>query len=789
MSSVAHSLKAMLAAKAMAMNRLAPSTRHWLHVDKYGQLLGEDAVVDSTNPGTPIGQKPSVKSVVNHYRMGLWRFAAESESSKWARAWSYFMIFTILLSTVGFVLESVPAFSKRRDPDADRTFTWIEGVTVQIFLVDYILRIVSCPNLYKFVFQPLNIIDLVSIVPWYVELALADSGAQGTAVFRVLRLLRVFRILKLGSRYKKLLIVTSALAKSLDMLCLVAFLVSMVVLISSTLMYFAERGDYNEDCDCYVRKNEVYSNLDGTKISPFESIPATFWWSIVTIMTVGYGDHFPITVGGRIIAGVTMIFGILALALPIAVIGTNFTNEWDEYKKRQSMQPSMSPNLRALLQSLGDHSSSMEDFMRMFDSADQKIDEARSQLSDKGNLRQRDIELTLLQRQSSFKPAQIAAAQQAAAGLAQLASGAGLLNDDGNDPELDHSRHGLRRVLSVKGGAAGRVGSIEASRGGSPSVVAAAGALPKPKGTTPETLKAAVDQLAGTPLHQRVINELKEIVKMQDTVKEPLSFMQNLLQATTLVYGQDVPELTDQLRLQYRQMHLLEHQTMDLKAGLDALTAEILQLDDDLTRTGLEVVMDVLGGGVHKGASKPGVDTPIKAGKSKAVSTATSSTRDGSSSAGSGSNATLSSMPSAPPMAAADQAVDEATSKAPSLPAPPVIPAVRPPSVLSTQLLGQGPAGGRAASAIFPSTGSNRVAPERSGTSLVAPKAAVPPVSIDMAHATLHTAGAQQSARSSNNGQAPRTSSSGQTQQWPALESDRSRPRGSSGSGTGIWHV
>lgn len=61
-------------------------------------------------------------------------------------------------------------------------------------------RFVSCANVFKFVIQPLNIIDLVSIVPWYVELALDSGSASGTAVFRVLRLLRVFRVLKLGSR-------------------------------------------------------------------------------------------------------------------------------------------------------------------------------------------------------------------------------------------------------------------------------------------------------------------------------------------------------------------------------------------------------------------------------------------------------------------------------------------------------------------------------------------------------------------------------------------------------------
>jgi hypothetical protein len=292
-------------------------------------------------------------------------------------------------------------------------------------------------------------------------------------------------------------------------------------------------------------------------------------------------------------------------------------------------------------------------------------------------------------------------------------------------------------------------------------------------------------------------------------------------------------------------------QTLDLKAGLDALTAEILQLDDDLNRTGLEVVMDVLGGGVLKvcsvahvmamtthrvgwrtgrkrdmhvsnmalhrvvhfhahlnllfrarpiplpsvlpdrpamcmlqGAHKAGSDATVKVGKRKG---STSSTRDGSTSTGRGSNTTLSSAASADRTAAAV----EVTDKTPGLAIPPVVPVPRPPLVSSTTLHGPSPVGGgRSASAFFPTEGkNNRVAPERSGTSLFLPKA-VPPVSIDMANATDHTAGggAQPSARS-NDDQAARTSGNGQAQRWPALETvQHSRVRGS-GSGSGVWHV
>jgi hypothetical protein len=94
----------------------------------------------------------------------------------------------------------------------------------------------------------------------------------------------------------------------------------------ATLIYTFESGVYDEYRRQYVRE-------DGT-VSPFESIPGSIWWTIVTMTTVGYGDQFPVTAPGKVIAVLTMFSGLVVLSLPITIIGANFDDEYRELRKR-----------------------------------------------------------------------------------------------------------------------------------------------------------------------------------------------------------------------------------------------------------------------------------------------------------------------------------------------------------------------------------------------------------------------------------------------------------------------
>jgi len=116
--------------------------------------------------------------------------------------------------------------------------------------------------------------------------------------------------------------------RSVNALYLLVFFIAIGITLFSSGIYFVERGDYDEMRGYYVREGEESE-------TPFNSIPASMWWCIVTIITVGYGDVIPITMLGKLIASVTSIVGILIVALPIAIIGSRFSGTYREMIEEQ----------------------------------------------------------------------------------------------------------------------------------------------------------------------------------------------------------------------------------------------------------------------------------------------------------------------------------------------------------------------------------------------------------------------------------------------------------------------
>ena len=102
----------------------------------------------------------------------------------------------------------------------------------------------------------------------------------------------------------------------------------------SSAIYYAEKGNLNADDGQYYRQ---VGDVEFGELSPFQSIPMSFWWCIVTMTTVGYGDAYPITFPGKIIACITSLLGILVLAIPITVISTNFSIEYENLKKKKEV--------------------------------------------------------------------------------------------------------------------------------------------------------------------------------------------------------------------------------------------------------------------------------------------------------------------------------------------------------------------------------------------------------------------------------------------------------------------
>lgn len=154
-------------------------------------------------------------------------------------------------------------------------------------------------------------IDFVAIIPYFVALGTelarnkgVGQPAMSLAILRVIRLVRVFRIFKLSRHSKGLQILGQTLKASMRELGLLIFFLFIGVILFSSSVYFAE------------------ADHEGTK---FTSIPEAFWWAVVTMTTVGYGDMSPETVGGKLVGSLCAIAGVLTISLPVPVIVSNFS--------------------------------------------------------------------------------------------------------------------------------------------------------------------------------------------------------------------------------------------------------------------------------------------------------------------------------------------------------------------------------------------------------------------------------------------------------------------------------
>lgn len=224
------------------------------------------------------------------------------ENSRWFFPVNNLLAVIIVASTFVVILETVPElFARWRD-----FFIYAEYTVLAIFSVEYALRIWSAPNRLRYITSFFGIIDLLSIVPSLFILLTPDAITYHTLgvirILRVLRLLRTFRLVRLviPKRHRDRISKELYNGQSLINLEIYFFALATVVVFAGTLMYLVE------------------GHVPG---SHFTSIPDGLWWAIVTITTVGYGDTYPITLAGRLVATATMISGLGLFVLMLTVVG------------------------------------------------------------------------------------------------------------------------------------------------------------------------------------------------------------------------------------------------------------------------------------------------------------------------------------------------------------------------------------------------------------------------------------------------------------------------------------
>ncbi|MDE0481764.1 MAG: ion transporter [Candidatus Poribacteria bacterium] len=200
--------------------------------------------------------------------------------------------FLILASAVAFVLETEPALEKY-----ENYFIIVDLTFLVLFSAEYILRIYTAPVKKEFIFSFFGIVDLLAILPSLVLI-------PGFRVLRVLRFLRIFRIFK-ATRF------ILAVDRMIDALGEVKRELLALVILSSLFVYLAA-------CGIYFFENEAQPEA-------FGSIPDSMWWAIVSLTTIGYGDVYPVTAGGKIFTALVALVGVGLIAIPSGLLASVLT--------------------------------------------------------------------------------------------------------------------------------------------------------------------------------------------------------------------------------------------------------------------------------------------------------------------------------------------------------------------------------------------------------------------------------------------------------------------------------
>ncbi|KAM6957466.1 voltage-gated potassium channel KCNC1-like isoform 2-T2 [Aplochiton taeniatus] len=264
----------------------------------------------------------------------MWALFEDPYSSKYARYVAFGSLLFILISISTFCLETHEAFNTIYNKTENVTsgnvtreeivyevvtdgwLTYVEGMCVIWFTIEVMLRVIFCPDKGEFFRCTLNLIDFVAIVPFYLEVALSGLSSKSAkdvlGFLRVVRFVRILRIFKLTRHFVGLRVLGHTLRASTNEFLLLIIFLALGVLIFATMIYYAERIGAAPDDPTMAKHTN------------FKNIPIGFWWAVVTMTTLGYGDMYPETWSGMLVGALCALAGVLTIAMPVPVIVNNF---------------------------------------------------------------------------------------------------------------------------------------------------------------------------------------------------------------------------------------------------------------------------------------------------------------------------------------------------------------------------------------------------------------------------------------------------------------------------------
>lgn len=240
--------------------------------------------------------------------------AAEEDAI--SRVFDIFLMGLIALNVLAVILETVESLATAYG----HIFEVFEFISIVVFTVEYVLRLWTCTEgshyahpvtgRIRFMVSPMALIDILAILPFYLPVMLPLDPR----IMRALRLFRLFRLFKMGRYSESLQTLGNVMKAKKEEFIVTTFVLFILLVVASSLIYFVEHDAQPE---------------------LFSSIPASMWWGVATLTTVGYGDVYPITPLGKFLGAVIALLGIGMFALPAGILASGFAEELQKKGRKE----------------------------------------------------------------------------------------------------------------------------------------------------------------------------------------------------------------------------------------------------------------------------------------------------------------------------------------------------------------------------------------------------------------------------------------------------------------------
>lgn len=232
-----------------------------------------------------------------------------------SRMYDFFNVASIIINIIVSILYTYESVKERYGT----ILMIVEGITVVFFAVDYILRLLTakcayprlkeCHALRKYMFSFNGIVDMLSFIPYFLPFIFP----KGTVAFRMLRIIRIFRLFRINAYYDSLSVIKEVLNSKKQQLISSVFII-LVFMISASLCMYSLEHEAQPD--------------------KFKNAFSGIWWAASTLLTVGYGDIYPITTIGKMLGIVITFLGVGMVAIPTGIISAGFVDQYTTFKKR-----------------------------------------------------------------------------------------------------------------------------------------------------------------------------------------------------------------------------------------------------------------------------------------------------------------------------------------------------------------------------------------------------------------------------------------------------------------------